>query len=75
MSGVKIVSILLVVAGAFALIYGRLTFTRSEQTASFGPIGLTVKEKESINIPTWIAVGAIIAGTLVFFTGKRGYRT
>jgi hypothetical protein len=38
-----------------------------------GPIELSVKEKQSVNVPIWAGVGAIlIGGALLVFGGKRG---
>jgi hypothetical protein len=73
--GVRILAILLIVGGTLGLAYGRLTFTKSEQEASFGPIGLTIKEKQSIPVPAWLGIALVAGGALVLLSGKRGYRT
>ena len=75
MFSVRLAAILLIVAGTIGLIYGRLTFTRDEQSASFGPIGLTIQERQSVAIPTWLGAGAIAVGALVLLARKRGYRS
>lgn len=72
---VKIVAILLIVGGTFGLAFGRLTFTKETQSASFGPIGLTIKERQSMVVPTWLAVAAIAGGSLLLLARRRGSRS
>lgn len=57
-----IAALVLVAAGILALIYGQVTYTKNSETAELGPIEFTVEEKETVNVPTWAGVGAIIAG-------------
>jgi LPXTG-motif cell wall-anchored protein len=71
MFGVRLAAALLIIAGTIGLIYGRLTFTKSEQSASLGPIGFTIKERQSVAIPTWLGAGAIAAGALLLLARRR----
>lgn len=57
-----IAALALIVAGVLALVYGKLTYTKESDSVELGPIEFTVKEKESVNIPTWLGAGAIVAG-------------
>lgn len=72
MSAVKIVAILLIVAGVAGLIYGKFSYTKATHEAQLGPISMSVKEKETVNVPMWVGVGAIVAGALLLVVpGKR----
>ena len=72
MNGIKIVAIALIVAGALALAYGGFSYTKETHTGKIGPIELSVKEKQTVNIPLWAGVGAIvIGGVLLVVGGKR----
>jgi hypothetical protein len=71
MNSSKIVGIVLIVAGALGLGYGSFTFTKDTHTANIGPLTLSVKEKETINVPVWAGVAAIVAGGLVLLAGSR----
>lgn len=72
MNAVKIVAILLIVAGILGLVYGSFSYTRETQEAKFGPFELSVKDKQTINVPVWVGVGAIAAGgVLLLFAGKK----
>ena len=70
MSGLKIVAIVLIIAGALALAYGGFTYTRETHQAKIGPIGITVKEKETVNIPVWAGLGAVLVGVVLLVVGK-----
>jgi hypothetical protein len=72
MNTVKIVAIVLIVAGALGLAYGSFSFTKETHQAKIGPIELSVNEKQTVNIPVWAGVGAIvIGGVLLLIGGKK----
>ena len=71
MSPIKIVAILLIVAGAVGLAYGSFSFTKQTHTAKLGPIELSVKEKETVNVPVWAGLGAIAIGVVLLVTGRK----
>jgi TRAP-type C4-dicarboxylate transport system permease small subunit len=72
MNSIKIAAIALIVAGALALAYGGFSYTKETHTGKIGPIELSVKEEQTVNIPLWAGVGAIvIGGVLLVFGGKR----
>ena len=72
MSVLKIVAILLIVAGIAGLVYGKITYTRETHEAQLGPIELSVKEKKTVNVPMWTGVAAIVAGVLLLAVPKKG---
>ena len=67
----QLIGIVLIVAGALALVYGGFSYTKETHTADLGPIHMEVKEKESVNVPIWAGVGAIIIGG-VLLVMRRG---
>ena len=71
MNAAKIVGILLIVAGALGLGYGSFSFTKETHKASVGPISLSVKEKETVNVPMWAGIGAIVLGGVVLLMGSK----
>jgi drug/metabolite transporter (DMT)-like permease len=58
-------AIVLIVAGVLGLVYGSFSYTKETHEAKLGPLELQVKEKETVNIPQWAGVGAIVAGVLL----------
>lgn len=71
MNAVKIAGIVLVVIGLAGFFTGGFSFTKDTTAAKVGPIELTVKERESINIPQWLSLGAIALGAIVLVAGFR----
>ena len=71
MSALKVVAILLIVAGIAGLVYGKFTYTKATHEAQLGPIDLSVKEKRTVNIPLWAGVAAIVAGGLLLVVPRR----
>lgn len=70
MSAVKMLAIVLIVAGVLGLAYGGFTYTRDTHEAKLGPIELSIKDKETVNVPVWAGVGAIVAGVVLLFVRK-----
>ena len=71
MNSAKIAGIVLIVAGVLALAYGGFSYTKETHDVKIGPIDVSVKEKESVAVPTWLGVGAIVAGGLLILFGGR----
>ena len=73
MNATRIVGILLIVAGIAALALGSFSFTKETHQAKLGPLEFSVAEKQTVDIPGWAAVAAIVAGgALVLLGGKKG---
>jgi uncharacterized membrane protein len=72
MNAVKIAAILLIVAGVLGLAYGGFSYTKATHEAKIGPIELSVNERQTVNVPVWAGVGAIlIGGALLVFGGRK----
>ena len=72
MAILKIVALVLIVAGILALVYGGFTYTKSTHAADLGPIEFQVKEKGRVNVPLWAGIGAIVAGVILLLVpGKK----
>ncbi len=72
MNPLRIVAVVLVVAGVLALVYGGFSYTREDTAVKLGPLELKVEQKETVNVPVWAGVGAIAAGVLLLAFGGRG---
>jgi len=71
MNPLKIVAIILILAGAAALAFGGFSFTKETHRADIGPIHLAVQEKQDVNIPLWLGIGAIVAGVVMLVLPKK----
>jgi hypothetical protein len=66
-------AIVLIVAGVLGLAYGGFSYTKDTQQAKIGPIELSVTEKQTVNVPIWAGVAAIVAGGALLLVGlKKG---
>ncbi|MGH7846620.1 MAG: hypothetical protein ACREQW_15840 [Candidatus Binatia bacterium] len=71
MSGKQILGLILIVAGILGLVYQNFTYTKETHDAKIGPLELSIAEKETVNVPQWLAIGAIAAGALVLVWRQR----
>jgi hypothetical protein len=71
MNGMKIIALALIAAGVMSLTYGGFSYTKNTHEAKIGPIEMTMKEKETMNVPVWAGVAAIVAGAALLLVGAR----
>jgi drug/metabolite transporter (DMT)-like permease len=71
MSAGKIAGIVLIGAGVFALVYHGFSYTRESHEAKIGALELSIRNKETVDIPTWAGVGAILVGAVLLLVGNR----
>lgn len=71
MNSIKLAAMALILGGALALAYGGFSYTKDTTAVKLGPIELSVKEKETVNIPMWAGIAAIVAGGLLLVLGGK----
>ena len=72
MNPVKVIAIVLIVGGILGLVYGGFSYTKDTTVVKVGPLEVSAKEKQTVNVPMWVGVGAIVVGGLLLvFGGKR----
>jgi hypothetical protein len=71
MNATRIVAIVLIVAGVLGLVYGSFSYTKETHTTKIGPIELSVKDKETVNVPVWASVAAIAVGAGLLLFGRK----
>ena len=71
MNVVKIAAIVLIMAGVLGLVYGSFSYTKETQEVKLGPIELSVKEKQTVNVPVGAGVGAIVIGGVLLLFGSK----
>ena len=72
MNTTKYLGIALLVAGVLGLVYGGFSYPKDTTAVKLGPIELTVKEKQSVNIPLWAGIASIVAGGALLALGGKG---
>ena len=71
MDAIKMAAIALIVVGVLSLAYGGFSYTKETHDVKLGPLELSVKEKEDVNVPVWAGVGALLIGGMLMFGGTR----
>jgi LPXTG-motif cell wall-anchored protein len=71
MGGIRILAIILIVAGVLGLVYGGFTYTQKVGKTEIGPIELAIKETRRVPIPLWAGIGAIVVGGGLLLIRKK----
>jgi hypothetical protein len=71
MSGIRIVALVLIVAGVLGLLYGKFSYTKETHGFKVGSLELSVQDKETINVPIWAGAGAIVGGALLLLVRSK----
>lgn len=66
------IAIVLLVAGTLGLIYGGFSYTKDTTVVKMGPLEITAKEQQTVNVPLWLGIGAIAIGGLLLVFGGKG---
>lgn len=73
MTPTKWLGAVLIALGVLGLLYGGFSYTKETHDIKLGPVELSVKEKQSVNVPVWAGVAAIVGGAaLLLFGGRKG---
>ena len=71
MTPIKILSLLLILGGAAGLAYGSFSYTKETHETKIGPIELSVKDKETVDVPPWISLAALGGGVLLLLFDRK----
>lgn len=71
MTATRIIAIVLIAAGVLALVYGGFSYTKNTETTKLGPIEFTVKDRQRVNVPVWVGVVGVVAGTVLLLLPNR----
>jgi hypothetical protein len=71
MSGIKMFGIVLIAAGILGLSYRGFSYTQETHEAKIGPLELSVNERQTLSIPLWAGVGALVAGGFLLLVPKQ----
>ena len=71
MNAIKIAGIVLIVAGILGLAYGKFSYTKETHEAKIGSLELSVKDKETVNVPVWAGAAAIVVGGILLLVPMK----
>jgi len=52
-------------------VYRQFSYTRKSHDADLGVVKVSIKEKETVDVPTWAGVAAIGAGAVLLLLGRK----
>lgn len=69
----KILGVLLILAGIAALAYGGFTYTTHKRAVDMGPVQIETSKRHYVLIPPLLgASGIIVGGVLLLVSGSKG---
>ena len=68
----KMIAVALLIAGTLSLIYGGFSYTKDTTVVKLGPLEVTAKERQTVSVPLWLGVGAIVIGGVLLVIGGKG---
>jgi multidrug transporter EmrE-like cation transporter len=71
LNAIKLIAIVLIIGGVLGLTYGGFSYTKDTTAVKLGPLELSVQEKETVNVPVWAGIAAIVAGGLLLVIGGK----
>lgn len=60
----------LIALGVAGLVWPDLSFTKARHDATLGPLAFTVRERETIQVPVWLGLGLVAAGTTLLLRSR-----
>jgi hypothetical protein len=71
MNAARLVAIVLIAAGVLGLVYHGFSYTKDSHEAKLGSLELSLQHKQTVDVPEWLSVGAIVAGVGLLLFGAR----
>jgi hypothetical protein len=71
MKPLAIAGLVLIGLGIAGLVLGRFSYTTEKTVIDVGPITASVDEEHSVEVPDLAGIGAILAGALLFYAGRK----
>ena len=66
---IRILGIVLILAGALGLAYREIPYTHREKVLQVGPIEATAEKQETLPVPPWASGGALGLGIVLLVAG------
>jgi uncharacterized membrane protein YidH (DUF202 family) len=68
---VKLIGIVLIVAGVLALAFGGFSYTKREKVIDLGPLQATTERQKTVPIAPIAGVAALVGGIVLVLAGSR----
>lgn len=71
MSGIKVLALALIIAGAIALAYEGITYNKTREVLRIGDASITATTKEHVRIPLYVGFALVAGGVALLFVDRR----
>ena len=71
MRGMKLLGVILLVAGLAGLAWPVISYTRTEKVVDLGPIEVTAEREKHVPVPPIVGGLAAVAGLVIIVTSSR----
>ena len=75
MRAMVVIGIVLFFAGVAVLVWPAFTYTTTEEVLDIGPVEVTTEDRDRVEFPPLLGVGAAAAGITMIVLGSRSRRT
>jgi len=65
-----VIGIVLIALGVVALAYRTFSYTKKTHSAKVLGLEVSLKEKETFEVPVWAGAGAVVIGTALLLAGR-----
>ncbi len=67
MTPIRVLALVLIGGGVLGLVYGSFTYVSGKHELDLGIVEVTTTDRETVNIPVWVGVAGIVAGSALLF--------
>lgn len=71
MRGMKLLGVILLVAGLAGLVWPVISYTKTEKVVDLGPIEVTAEREKHVPVPPIVGGLAAVAGLVIIVTSSR----
>lgn len=71
MKPLAVAGLVVIGLGIAGLLLGRFSYTTEEKVIDLGPITASVDETHNVQVPDMLGIGAILAGSLLIYLGRK----
>lgn len=71
MKPLAVVGLVVIALGIAGLLLGRFSYTTQEKVIDLGSITASVDERHNVQVPDILGIGAILAGSLLLYLGRK----
>lgn len=68
---IKLLGLVLIIAGLVSLIYQGINYNKEEQIAKIGSLEISATTQKTLNLPPYVGGAAILVGLILVVAGRR----